>query len=87
MDINDFALFVYNEKSFIDPGFKFISSFGEVIDTASITSGVKRKITVYRMDKPKGIESLYDTKVIKDDLEIPASGARSVITEITPLNL
>lgn len=85
MDINDFALFVYNEKSFIDPGFKFISSFGEVIDTASITSGVKRKITVYRMDKPKGIESLYDTKVIKDDLEIPASGARSVITEITPL--
>ena len=85
MDINPTALFIYNEQAFKDPGFKLIDSLGKVVEAEKITTGVKRQIVVNRMDKPKGVEALKDTKITQDNVVIPNLGAIAEIESVTPL--
>ncbi len=46
MDRNEYAIFIYNGKTFKDPGFTAINSLGETVDAANVT----RTMTVNRMN-------------------------------------
>lgn len=84
IDLDDRAIFIYNEHSFTDPGFKFLNSLGVLIESDVILSKVNRSITVSRMDTSKGFRSIFDINQKIDEVSIENGSAIMQINEITP---
>ena len=76
MDRNDYAIFVYNDKYFRDPGFIAIDSEGNAVDN------VDRSITINRMSKEQ-LAGLNDVNQISYDITIPHQTSDYLITEVT----
>ena len=76
MDRNDYAIFVYNDKYFRDPGFIAIDSEGNAVDN------VDRSITINRMSKEQ-LAGLNDVNQISYDITIPNQPSDYLITEVT----
>ena len=77
LDRNETAIFIYNEKYFIDPGFIAIDSMGQRVEK------VDRKITVKRLGT-SGVAGMKDAVVTLDPIEILDKDQNYIISEITP---
>lgn len=77
MDRNDYAIFVYNGKYFVDPGFTATDSAGNQV------TNVTRKITVQRMTKNLSINGIYDGNYKEQNIEIVDQPSNYLITELT----
>ena len=77
MDRDETAIFIYNEKDFIDPGFTAVDTMNNPVTT------LDRKITVTRMGD-SGVKGMKDAVVTTDPVEILNETADYVISEITP---
>ena len=77
MDRNDYAIFVYNGKYFVDPGFTATDSAGNQV------TNVTRKITVQRMTKNLSINGIYDGNYKEQNIKIADQPSNYLITELT----
>lgn len=75
-DRNDYAIFVYNDNYFRDPGFEAIDSLGNTI------TKINRKISVNRMTQIQ-LAGLQDKNQEQEDIQILDQTSDYLITEIT----
>jgi len=85
IDLDPTAIFIYNENPFKDTGFKLRDALGNNIDTANITNGVSRSITVSRMDTSKAYRAILDEFQTSDTVSISDGASETEISEVTPL--
>lgn len=76
IDRNDYAIFIYNGRTFVDPGFTATDSEGKPV------TNLTRKITVSRMQVQQ-IAGLYDVNQKEEPITIPDKPSNYTITEIT----
>ena len=69
------AIFVYNGKYFVDPGFVAEDSLGKTVDK------LDRRITVQRMNKGLSINGLYDGNYVEKNIDILDQPSKYLFTE------
>ena len=79
MDRNETAIFIYNQKTFVDPGFTAKDSLGNDV------KNINREITVMRSGPGTGYTGLKNDVVTEDVITISDKDKDYAISEITPV--
>lgn len=77
LDRDEYSIFIYNKKSFKDPGFVATNSLGEVVDAEEIT----RSISVKKMSS-NSTSGMKDSKVTDDIVTVTNVASEYTFTEL-----